>query len=245
MSGTLAYIIIIVASTIGRGLYQVYKKKQATLEAERLQREREQTILRTGRDPATEAKRGGVSPQFSPARQREAEMTAQRQEALRQLRQQQAQAEADGASGNSGPVRRPLWPGGPIVEVRGPAPAGPASAPARPAQPEFRPPPRMAPANPASARPAPQRQAQPQQGRPSQKKRGGQAQPQPQVRGESAVERERAVARQSVSTVGEAFAAPTRPAFGLPSTRDQWRAALLASEILGPPVALRAPGTHL
>lgn len=249
MSGTLVYIIIVVASAIGRGMYQVYQKKQAQLEAERVQREREQAILRTGRDPAAEMPR---TQQIDPGRQREAELMAQRQEALRQLRQQQAEAEV---SGNGGTVRRQLWPGGPVVEIRGAAPAAGPSAQQRPVQrpqprqqPEFRPPPQMLPAN--RQAPPPQRQGQVQQGRSAQKRRGPQQQSQQQTLAQARedsgyAQRERTLARMQASTTRDEAAVPVRPVFGVPSTHDQWRAALIASEIFGPPVSLRAPGTHL
>ncbi|MFT3686606.1 MAG: hypothetical protein QM783_17095 [Phycisphaerales bacterium] len=243
MTSTLIIILIGIASTVGKGLLEYYKKKQAALEIERVQREREQAILRTGRDPATERPAS-----IDPAVQREAELMAQRQEALRELRRQQAGESTGGGEG--GTVRRQLWPGGPVVEVRVPGGMGGAgqpvsSAPSAPPppmsqrrQPEFRP--QGVPSG------GQQRPTRPQQTK--QQKKGRQQQQQ-QVR-TSRSEYEESGSAQRERTIERLRSAPApepvvvaRPV-ELPRTRDQWRAALIAAEVLGPPVGLRGPVGH-
>lgn len=146
-------------------LFKRLREQKAIKEARQRQIEREEMILRTGRDPLAEGQAGvPTAPRGQVAResegetiqemQRQAEM-ARRQEQLRQLRERRRQGQGvpagpalptvgnpHGGSG-TGPVMRELWPGGPVIAVEPPARPAPAPEPA--AQPQQRPNPRPQP----------------------------------------------------------------------------------------------------
>lgn len=141
------------------------REQKAIKQARQRQLEREEMILRTGRDPLAEGPagvptvpRGHVAQEFEGGTiqqmQRQAEM-ARRQEQLRRLRERRRQGQGvpagpalptvgnpHGGSG-TGPVMRELWPGGPVIAVEPPESQAPSPPPA--AQPQQRPKPRPQP----------------------------------------------------------------------------------------------------
>ncbi|MBY0307704.1 MAG: hypothetical protein K2Q09_03090, partial [Phycisphaerales bacterium] len=122
------------------------------------------------------------------------------------------------------------WPGGPVVEVRGPSRGpGPQGGGRVPAPQAAR---RGAGAQPGRVGPGgkPARQQK-------QSKKRARVEPPPVQRAiyEEPLRRDRMV-EVEVERVVE----PVRMA--LRSTRDQWRAAVIAAEVLGAPVSLRGPG---
>ncbi|HZW07929.1 MAG TPA: hypothetical protein VFF65_12475 [Phycisphaerales bacterium] len=242
-------IIIIFMLLMGglQALYRWYQKKQLILEAERAERERRDTILRTGRDPLAEQ----AAAMQRQAQREEAELIAQRQEALRRLREQQdaqqppspvpQQAGGGRGMGGGGPITRELWPGGPVIVINGPAPA----------QPQARPQPQRTEGRPAESAPRPfqQPRQQPTQ-RQGKKQRPQQQRPRPQEstleartadrHDEAYYQRERSLARMQASSTPAQAAPASKPAdYGVPTTAQQWRAAFIASEVFGAPLSMR------
>jgi DNA primase len=204
-------------------------------------------------------------------RQREQEeIKAQQMEKLRQLREniarQQGQPTTASASRPAQPSQQPqpagveLWPGGPVVVVnptgQGPQAPRPAARPASlPQQPRPAATPRPAPAPRPVARPAP-RPAPMQPNRQPQPVRASTQRPS----NDTAARREAAstakksaaaVAARRVTAADEAEVAADvarryeeQVSAGrvVPSTAAQWRAAFVAAEIFGPPMALRDAG---
>lgn len=223
--------------------------------ADRERERRRMEYLRTGRDPdADDAPRGPVDPADAQARLRE--LAARRQAQLKALRgQKPSQAEpTEAPAPRPAPgevVRAELWPGGPVIEVG----RAPGRAPV-PAAPPVRPVPRAAP-KPAPRAPAPRpaesrragAQLEPPRAAPS---RASARPPAASLRAESrpaaparTPEQRPARPRPSVAagTSDDYDIAPTLTAqFDRPTTPEQWRAALIAGEILGRPLALRSPG---
>lgn len=267
--------VLLGASGIGwvlRQLRDQASRRQAQAEAQRRQEER----LRTGRDPVTgevvasasQPMRESEVDSQAVAEQRLRELAARRQEQLRELRRQRGAAAPTGSAGGAGgggggmagagggqPVRREMWPGGPVVVIGAPAPAAP-SAPAGSAG--------EAVGGGAGARTpkaGKSRRSDESRRRSGSGQSGGGRGGTP-VRGgeggrrlsaDSAVntmdlsrramavdlagaEKARAVAAVEASRRLER----ERVATGLPRTPADWRRALVASEILGTPVAMRS-----
>lgn len=265
MSSTLIFVLVMVLSSAGKGIYEAYQKKKAAMELERLEQERNNTILRTGRDPKAEAAEAELRAQQNAAAREQARQRAaieERQEALRQLRSGQAQANQPpqmpqpraSSGGGGGPITRELWPGGPVIVINGSAPA-PAPAPAapRPQQPapqrqqmpaqrqpmpQRTPDPRRQPQPVSQPRQQKSRPQQQQQQQPAKQAKKAYARTEPESRHDADYYmRERTSARMSIGN--EATAAAAEPAYTIPSTPQQWRAAFIASEIFGTPVSLR------
>lgn len=269
MPGKYTILIYAVLLLLGglQAAYKAYLRKKTIRDAQQAEADRQQTILRTGRDPLAEQ----VAALQRQAQRDEAEALAQRQEALRQLRTQQQEAAGRNEpppvpqptmGGGSGPITRELWPGGPVIVINGPK-AAPAPQP-RPAQ-SFPAQPRPAQTRPTLPRPAQtrqqeqRRQSKPQQPRPQPQLRAAPPQrdqrqiprPQPvrsslQSRQESRhdaayYQRERSLAKMQASTNVEDSVVVSAPAYALPSTPQQWRSAFIAAEILGTPVSMRDP----
>ncbi|HYD02316.1 MAG TPA: hypothetical protein VEB22_13900 [Phycisphaerales bacterium] len=247
-------VIILFMLLIGglQALHRWYQKKQLILEAERAERERRDAILRTGRDPLAEQ----AAAMQRQVQREEAELMAQRQEALRRLREQQhaqqppspvpQQLGGGGAGGglSGGPITRELWPGGPVIVINGPAPA-----PAQAQRPERR---AIEPTQRPFQQPRPQ---QPQRQGKKQRQQQQQPRPRPQTSSvesraeerhdEGYYQRERSIARMQASTVPAQSQAPKPPEFAMPTSAQQWRAAFIASEVLGVPVSMRQQGTGM
>ena len=239
----LIYLIPVLLAVL-QTAYRAYQKKRAQLDAEAAERFRQQTILRTGRDPLAEQ----AAAAERDAQRREAEIIAERQEALRQLRRQQEEARTPStpppvpqpalggnrAGGGPGaPVTRELWPGGPVIVIGGAEPT-PAPAPQR--------------QDTRSRAPQPVQTRSQQQGRKKQNQRQQDAASTLQSRQEDRhdaayYQRERSIARMQASSVAEERAVVAEPVFTHPSTPAQWRAAFIAAEVLGTPVSMRDPQT--
>lgn len=256
----LIYLIPVVLAIL-QTVYRAYQKKRALIDAEAAERQRQQTILRTGRDPLAEQ----AAAAQREAQRREAEIIAERQEALRQLRRQQEEAQSPGSpppvpqpamggnrsgGGPGGPITRELWPGGPVIVIGGSDPTPTPPAPTQQRQDtRQRQPERVQP-----------RQAEQVQSRSQQQSRKKQKQRPQQVSREEEepstlqsrqnerhdaayYQRERSLARMQASTISDDRAVVAEPVFVRPSTPAQWRAALIAAEILGTPVSMRDPET--
>lgn len=251
MTGQLIYFAFLLVASGAMATFRWYQKKKVVMDIERAAREREQEILRTGRDPS--AQQPTLVNRPEPARQmnhrpREADLMAERQEALRQLRRQETQT-ATGTTPTPAPaggtITRELWPGGPVIVINAgggggtPAPAAPPPMPVQRAQPAPRPLPVQ-----------PPQQARPQKAKQPQKKQARQ----PVQRAASAESRhdeayyarERSLARMKASSVSDASSgdAHAEPIFVKPTTPQQWRAAFIAAEVFGTPVSLRDHRAH-
>lgn len=252
MTGTLIQIAILVLIPASVTIFKWFQQKRIAMDAERAKRDREQAILRTGRDPQAEAaERARRAQQQANQRPDEADLMADRQEALRQLRREQAEAAnqqreatptpTGGGGGRTlGPGEYELWPGGPIVRTTpAPAPASPnANRPMPRTQQELRRPQQRQKAKPVQKR----QQQQPQREQP---RFSTQAERDDARHDDAYYERERSLARMKASTNVEATAAKAAPVFTKPTTAQQWRAALIAAEVLGTPVAMRDPANPI
>jgi hypothetical protein len=261
------FIIMLLMGGI-QAMYRAYQKKKVQLEAERFERERRDTILRTGRDPLAEQ----AAAMQRDAQREEAALMAQRQEALRQLRAQQEAANQGGQRGinppalpqspaptsGGGPITRELWPGGPVIVINGPAPS--------PQQQQQRPAPNQLPQQrpqqqqrqqelrraqpvqpPPRAQPVMRNKKQQQQQRPQRQQPPQSLQQREDARHDDAYyQRERALARMQAGNAPTPQAVAAEPVFVRPTTAQQWRNAVIAAEILGTPVSMRdakgAPG---
>lgn len=260
-------VVVILLLFAFSGLSWLFRKLKEKAEVQRANAERQRQIeemLRTGRDPVSGAPVSSadaaarepvyvppaVARADDPDTQRQREIAERRREQLRQLRDRLA---GKPAPSQPGPVSGELWPGGPVVVIgQAGSPAPQAPAPAGRAAPQPRPAP---PRQPPQARPGP---TPPQQPRPTKKKR-----PQPERTGpalsaeaiagirdrrESDQARRQGAARITASDTDASRADAARvrrdaPMLGalVPQSPDQWRQAIIAAEILSPPVGLRGP----
>lgn len=250
----LIYLIPVVLAVM-QTVYRAYQKKRALIDAENAERERQQTILRTGRDPLAEQ----AAAAQREAQRREAEIMAERQEALRELRRQQGETATPGSpppvpqpamgggnrggGGPGGPITRELWPGGPVIVIGGaePAPQRQDTRQRRPEQVQQREPEQI------QSR-SQQQSRKKQRQRPQQVPRDDEAPSTLQSRqserhDEAYYQRERSLARMKASTIADDRAVAAEPVFVRPTNPSQWRAALIAAEILGTPVSMRDPET--
>jgi hypothetical protein len=262
------YIFLLVLAASGlswlfRQLNEAKERKRA-LQAEQ---RRKDEILRTGRDPSETA----ANPmQEADANQRLREIAARRQAQLRELRKkQQAGGEGSGevtarpapvagggsAGGGAGgpPVGRELWPGGPVV-VAGPrGGAGPAQIPApdRPGtnvpRQDVRPKtPKRTAAEPVSMGPVVSTKPTPAA---AVKRRAEQRQAAAarQLAQQRAMQEDLSgpgtTSRSMPARVAAVAPERAKPAWTPPRTTAEWRAALIAAEVLGPPVASRSPNS--
>lgn len=258
--------LIIVAIFLGLSgiswvIRQLQEKARERAAAER-RRQREDEFLRTGRQTTDDAPLTAQANLSGPANSADAqarlrELAARRQAQLRELRQrpQSGPTAAPAAPQTAEPVRAELWPGGPVIEV---AP----KSPARPSAPPPRPTPRPQPvARPQAPRP---QTATPSLGPAKDQGADKFAQQQRRKAGDAAVAkvesqrqqvinnraaavtraetgRRRATAGMGAGDAAETVTQDVVPLFTLPKTADQWRMAFILCEVLGPPLANRAP----
>lgn len=247
----LIYAILLLLGGL-QAAFKAYQRKKVIRDAQQAEAARQQTILRTGRDPLAEQ----VAAQQRQAQRDEAEALAQRQEALRQLRTQQQEAAGrsepplvpqQAQGGGNGPITRELWPGGPVIVINGSRPTAapqPRPAQARPVQPRSQEQRRQN--KPQPPRPQPQIRSAPPQRQPQPPASPLQVRSSLQSRQESRhdaayYQRERSLAKMQASTNVEPAIVAATPAYVLPSTPQQWRSAIIAAEILGTPVSMRDP----
>jgi hypothetical protein len=222
---------------------QAQKKKQLDQT-----QKREQERLRTGRDPSQ-------APGGSPQTTRQQELAARRQAQLEELRRRQQDRLA--RQGQAGPGQQ--GPPSPVVFI--PGSSGPIVVTPRQSAPPSRPMPRPQPQQRPQRLPQPQQRQQPrpvptrpQPSRPTPTPRPAQrsarAAPEAQPResgnqGELGSESHRLLADRPDVAAARAAADvawhDARPAADVPKTRADWRRAIIAREILAPPVAMRPP----
>jgi hypothetical protein len=154
-----------------------------------------------------------------------------------------------GGGGSGGPITRELWPGGPVIVIGGTeATTPPPAAPQQRQDTRQRPPERVQQRQPeqVQSRSQQQQSRKKQKQRPQQVSRVDEAPSTLQSRqddrhDEAYYQRERSLARMRASTIVDDRAVVAEPVFIRPNSPAQWRAALIAAEVLGTPVSMRDP----
>jgi hypothetical protein len=288
----LAFVIIALFS-VGSWVYRILQEQKAIKDTRDRERERQEEMLRTGRDPndpstSAGAGAGGNRSSLEAAAQGPVESDEQRLREVMQRRLAERQAQmaprpsmptsAGGSSsqgGQSGPVMKELWPGGPVVVVGqggpgagGPNAGGPVPIPAPVATRRAGTPtaPSMSPGE-GTGRAERQRKVKRQRvearglssGEGSSGQRSVPTTPKSGVKAVATASQSASRAYQKRTSLEQqrgrdlradgatsGNAADTRsvrrddavPA-GVPTTLEGWRAAFVASEVLGAPLALR------
>lgn len=224
----------------------IYGKAQEQAELNRAKRERERA-----RDAALRTGRGAdVSNSPKPGQMSESELQARRQAQLKVLRERQAQQQRQAptrsvpprsvptprpASPSPQPTRR-IPPPQPAPTRTGPTPARPPQRPSAPARPSSAPlPGRAAPS------PVARSQQQPSAAKPPAERVRAALQSQPTAARTSAPKASRPLG--TLATIAserreQSLAAPASSDL-VPRTNSDWRRAIVASEILAPPVSMR------
>lgn len=248
-------VLIVGSSAISWAFKKLQEQRARKQVADEIERRRLE-MLRTGRDPGP---RGEIAmeesrPEHDPESGRRAELARRRREQIEELRRRAAQRQA-GQSGTlptaptaAGPGAAtqtpppPLQqevviqlPGGRVLRIPAPAPAG---ADIRPPQ-TARQGPKQSPRP-----PKPPRAPRPPK---DQSARAAGALAASADTGESTTQRlveSRAAAAYDIPKEGAARVSDTAPLVlaGAPMTPEQWRRALIASELLAKPLSLRPPG---
>jgi translation initiation factor IF-2 len=222
----IAFIIIPVIGSIVKKLAEHREQKQVTLERARMRDE----MLRTGRTGGGGASEARPAPRATPAAQGGSaartnleEITRRRQAQLEELRRRQAARAQTGTrpapvASAPAPMRRPTPPTPPPAPMRRPQPT-PARPPAPPTA-QTRPAPRP---RPVVAEPV----AKPAKKRRRERPRQVEA---PPVLGTLKV---------ASSAIGSVEQAEARSRAKVKRDLDQWRRAIVLSELLAPPVSMR------
>ncbi len=213
-------LIIIVGFSVISWIYRQLKEQANKKKARDLIEERQREMLRTGRDP------GAVAMQAESAEEdrRRQEIAARREAQLAELRRRAQMRQQQGA-GAAPPVAAPTPP--PVPQTLAPTHAT-ASGRTLSSRGSMGPPPaQRVEQRPVYPAPAPRQQA-----RPVQKPVRAKPTPRPQVRVEEPEETHRLVADEPAARkVAVVSAAPRTP--------EEWRRAIIANEILSPPLAVR------